>query len=54
MKTIVFEAEVEITEAEFKTLKKTNFQMAYNDEVVARVFGKDIKFKRAYVKGGME
>ena len=50
MVTIVFEAEVKITEAQYKVFKKQGHKMVMPDQSVAQVFGKDIKFTKAYVQ----
>lgn len=50
MVTIIFEAEVIITENQYKKFKSQGYKMVLPQSPIATVFGKEIKIVRAYVK----
>lgn len=50
MVTLIFEAEVKITEKQYKEFKKGGHKVVYAGNAVATVFGKEVKFVRWYVK----
>lgn len=55
MVTIIFEAEVEITDKQFKDYKKLpenkdSMKIVYDNSTLFTVFGREAKLKRAHVK----